>query len=87
MIRADYYENLKKIVLNLTEKRHIINYHHLIHIKKLRRFFILCLMQAICNTELTLPMHNILADILQVCRWWVKDLIKDLKPIWLCIIT
>ena len=62
---------LHKFIEDYTKSNREKAYHqlsdHLICIKKLRRFFILCLMQATCNTELTLPMHNILADIIQVC--------------------
>lgn len=62
---------LLKFIENCTKSNRERTYHqlseHLIHLKKLRRYFTLCLMQSTCNTELTLPMHNILADVVQVC--------------------
>ena len=62
---------LQFIENNCTKSNRERAYHqlssHLIHIKKLRRYFILCLLQSTCNTEVTLPIHNILADAIQVC--------------------
>jgi hypothetical protein len=62
---------LLEFIENCTKSNRERTHHelsdHLKHIKKLRRFVILCLLQSTCNTEVTLPFHYLLADMIQVC--------------------
>ena len=39
----------------------------MIQLKKIRRFFILCSLQYCCNVEQPLPIHSIVADVVQMC--------------------
>ena len=64
IIHVQFIENCTKS--NWERAYHQLS-NHLIHIKKLRQYFTLCLLQSTCNTQVTLPINNILADIIQVC--------------------
>ena len=44
---------------------------HLIQLKKIRRFFILCSLQYCCNVEQPLPIHSIVADVFSDV-WWLN---------------
>ncbi len=58
---------LEQCTLSIRDKQSHKQSYHLQNIKSLRRYFVISQLQSCCNTELTLPINNILTDVVQVC--------------------
>ncbi len=62
-IDEELWQFIENCTTSKRENEHKLNF---LHVKKLRRFFIICLFQFCQNIEQPLPIHNILADVIQV---------------------
>ena len=60
------WEFITECTLSIHSKYHHES-SHVAHLKDVRRYFILCVMQYCANIEQPLAIHNVLADVVHTC--------------------